>query len=142
MRKKCDYRSSASRVDANSKAGGRKSAFRTAARPKGDYRGSAMPAQAHGPESMSFDTPSCQFAPNYGRGDCFFLCVEQATGQSVAALRILLATQMIEEDSARYHALLSDIDKVLDASVEARDSASGRRVSRAREIVDEMEFRM
>ena len=141
MRKKCDYRPIDSRVSANSKVGKRKSASRTSAMYKEDYRGIAMHTQAHGPESMSSDLPSFQLVPNYGRGDCFFLCVEKATCQSVAAQRILLSTQMREADLARYQSLLSDSDKEMGAALEARDSASDQRVLRAREILDEMEFR-
>ena len=156
---KCDYRTSASREDAKKKNGissqisaissaTPKKSRQIAAPPKpddaaGDHIDTAIPETERNSATISDIPPSCFFVPNIGRGGCFFLCVEQATGCSVSSQRILLATQLREGSLELYQALLSDSEAALAQVLEARNSGefvSSQSVMRSREIVEEMQF--
>ena len=93
--------------------------------------------------SERFEVTGCRFIPNEGRGDCFFLCLEQAKGISAYSQRVLLAAQMDQEALGRYQDLLRACELELQEALQMRNGGSfapDRRVGRAREMVEEMEF--
>ena len=84
---KSDSRTSASRMDAKSKA---------------DYRGRAKPGQKSDPVAKVSELPSCAFGPNCVGGDCFFPCIEGDTGNSAHSQRAILPLAMATGDLALY----------------------------------------
>ena len=93
--------------------------------------------------SDRFEVAGCRFIPNGGRGDRFFLCLEQAAGSSAHSQIALLAAQMDEEALNRYQELQSACELELQEVLQMRNGGSfapDRRVDRLREMVEEMEF--
>ena len=85
----------------------------------------------------------CAFAPNSGGGDCFFICLEQATGHSAYSQRVLLSSAMTAEDLEVYQAIRTQCAAELSSAIS--DQANGVpiseiRIERDRIVIEEMEF--
>ena len=107
-----------------------------------DYRSTALKNRPE-PLDASFDIPLCRCVPHAGGGDCFFLCIQHATGDSVFSQRETLSQTTTEADLDRYRGLLRQSEEESE-SAEAEHSAighlAGMRLFRARSLVAEMEF--
>ena len=75
----CDTRQSKDRTALLLKADRRPSASRSASNLQENYRSDELKNMQEPLDAM-FDIPLRRFAPNAGSGDCFFLCIDQATG--------------------------------------------------------------
>ena len=106
QKRKCDHRTSANRTASNVKADRRTSASRTAAKKQADYSGCVDRTREGRDVARTFELPACTFAPNSVGGDCFFLCIETATGHSVHSQRVILPLAMTEGDLALYRHLI------------------------------------
>ena len=83
---KCDKRKSNGRTALLLRGDRRASASRSSANLKAGYRTHAAKNRPEARDA-AVDIPMCRFPTNAGGGDCFFLCIEQATGNSVFAKR-------------------------------------------------------
>ena len=140
---KAARRSSAVRTSMKLKADRRTSASRTSAGLKADYRGSpGRTTEGCGVGHVS-KLPSCTFGPNIVGGDCFFLCVQTATGHSVHSQRVFLSLAMTEGDLELYR-YLHECSAVDLAAAISTNAAEGRvsdiSLHRARIVADEMDF--
>ena len=140
---KCDKRKSKDRPAMLLNSERRPSASRSSANLRADYRSRALKNNTPKPRDAQADLPLCRFALNDGGDGFFFLCIEEATGDSVFPQRETLARTMPGDDVEIYRGLLRQREEELEAA-EAEQAAGGHvfgvRVSRARALVSEMEF--
>ena len=83
-----------------------------------------------GEEASSMYLIDCAFAWNAGGGDCFPLCLEQATGHIAYSKRVRLCGAMAAEDSEAYRASLAHIDAELESAT--ADEARGGPIAEIR----------
>ena len=108
-----------------------------------DGAGNGIAVVTSGEDVAAMYLTDYAFAWNSGGGDCFFLCLEQATGHSAYSQRLLLSASMKATDLELYRSILSHCDAEVAAADD--DQANGVPISatdmmRTRIILQEMEF--
>ena len=140
---KCDYRKNVDRGPSKLISERRARVARRAADNRSDYRGCVDQVMEDCAVTRAFELNACTFGPNDVGSDCFFRCIETATGHSVHSQRVLLSLAATEGDLELYRFLLGCPEEDLAAAIAL--NAGEERVSdisthRARVVRSEMEF--